>query len=379
MEKLARKLKGLYKERSPKDDADASPGDFAFRDFIDCFPVPVDVLLIRTEDADAGSSEGIWTLIRFDVLQPKINTAVYHGLVSMLELQERSELLRGRFGLHDLEMCSQTKPFAVIQRKGEFFGYFVPFNVTERLDELSKQLFRFFVGDFWPHIQARFRPRYIVDYNNKYSLEPDQILTAEELLQMHPLTGMFVRFDSGDPHTLKDWQEDVANILLIPKVPEGIQHTFRLAKRLYVFAFFEYGFFTISLHYAVLALEAALQSRWTATLPEKTPVEYFNGVKNELIRPTHKQLFLHWQAGKKKLRVNDRPFPHSTHELLKCLRQARLITKPESDRIADAMYERNTLSHVEFATVHSPSASPLWDTAELINGMFDRPNPEPAQ
>jgi hypothetical protein len=374
MEELARKLKRLCSEHYPQKGKDAAPEELALRNFIESFPLPVAVLRISTA-TDSASSHGICTLIRFDALQPRTPRLEDHGSMSMGDIHGCADFLRTKFGMPNLEPFQQQKPFAIIHRHGGFFSQFVRYDITERLNEFAEYLFRFLRGDFWPYIQDRFRRQQVLKLKEKYGIEADPILSAEQLLQPHFLTQMFVRVDSGNPLTIEEWQENVAEIQLIPKVPKDIQQTFGLAKRLYIFAFFEYGFFTISQHYAGLAVEAAVQSRWAATLPEKTPVQFSNGVSSEVHRPTHKQLFSHWEKDRN-LRVNGKRFPNSINKLLNCLREARIISKPEMERIEDAIEDRNELSHTEFALVYSPAMNSLWETAELINGMFDKANPE---
>ena len=97
-----------------------------------------------------------------------------------------------------------------------------------------------------------------IDFNLKYGLSPDPILSREDLLTIHSLTRGFVRLDTGQPPSFEDVQQLLSTILLIPLVPEDVRRTFGLAKRLFVFAHFEYGFFTVSQHYSYLALEAAV-------------------------------------------------------------------------------------------------------------------------
>jgi hypothetical protein len=197
---------------------------------------------------------------------------------------------------------------------------------------------------------------------------PDPILPASELLKYgQPLANAVTR----EPPTLEDWQAMVNDIVLIPQVPDSVSRTFRVAKQLFVFSYFVYAFSTVSQHYAFLALEAALQARWCATLPPRTVVEFRNGGRTECQRrPTHKDLYRLWQVDKK-IRVNGERFPHSTNELLRALLKKGIISTWQQERIEAAINLRNSLSHLEFAPIMPASAGALVVTAELINAMFD--------
>ena len=112
-----------------------------------------------------------------------------------------------------------------------------------------------------------------IDFNQKYGLVPEPVLDDADVLSPDGLSAQFVRVDTGLVPTLKDIQIALSTILLIPLVPDSVRRTFRIAKRLYVFGRFEYEFYNVSQHYAYLALEAAVLSRWIASLPNPVTVE----------------------------------------------------------------------------------------------------------
>jgi TDG/mug DNA glycosylase family protein len=97
-------------------------------------------------------------------------------------------------------------------------------------------------------------------FNKKYGLTPEPVLDDADLLSPDFLSSSFVRVDTGTMPSLGDVQSALAQILLIPQVPESVRRTFQIAMRLYLFGRFEYGFFTVSDHYAFLAIEAAILS-----------------------------------------------------------------------------------------------------------------------
>jgi hypothetical protein len=305
-----------------------------------------------------------FTLVRFDLMRPRSSSSNFHGSVSDSDAAGQGELLEKYFGV---------QPFNVVRGEGTYFTHLVPFNISKDFDRYAQQLFGFLAENFSPHIQRRYRSRYVVDFNSKYSLRPDPILTKEELLQPHPISESIVHFPTVQPLTVEDWQRDVANFQLIPQVPADVKLTFDLAKQLYVFGYFQWRFFTVALHYACLAMEAAVKHRWSASLSEKAILEYSNAVCVEVIRPTYSLLYAHWRSDQK-LKVNGRKFPNSMPDLLHSLKQMNLIAPWQEKRIQYCIDERNELSHLEMATVLTPRPSLLKDVAELTNSMFDKTN-----
>jgi hypoxanthine-DNA glycosylase len=209
------------------------------------------------------------------------------------------------------------------------------------------------------------------DFNHKYGLTPEPVLSDAEVLSPDGLSSMFVRVDTGQLPSLTDVQSALAVILLIPQVPESVRRTFTIAKRLYLFGRFEYGFYTVAQHYAFLAVEAAIHNRWTASLPNPVTVEG-KGFRQQMSSPTHAQLAeLFYAKGGRNLLVDGQPFPNSLTTVLKCLRESGTIDKVTGRRIEAAIGLRNDLSHHESSTVFPPSTSSLSIAAGLVNTLFD--------
>jgi double-stranded uracil-DNA glycosylase len=209
------------------------------------------------------------------------------------------------------------------------------------------------------------------DFNKKYGLTPEPILNDADVLSSDSLSSLFPRVDTGLMLSLTDVQVILAPILLIPQVPESVKRTFRIAKRLHLFGRFEYEFYSVSQHYALVAIEAAILSRWTASLPNPVTVQakYFN---QQMSVPSHSQLAeLYWMKDGRSLLVDGLPFPNSPTKVLKRLRDCGIIDRMTEERISAAIGLRNDMSHHESATVLPPTTSALSVTAELINTLFD--------
>lgn len=209
-----------------------------------------------------------------------------------------------------------------------------------------------------------------IDFNKKYGLPPEPIMDDTDVLSPDFRSSMFVRVDTGQMPSLKDVQGALSEILLIPQVPESVQQTFQVAKRLYLFGRFEYGFYTASQHYAYLALEAALLNRWTANLPIPVLVQT-KKFSQQMSAPTHGELAEIWIKTGRELQVDGKPFPNSPFKIMERLLQDGLIDKVHEEVISAAIGLRNDMSHHESSTILPPTTRALSVTAELINTLFD--------
>jgi hypothetical protein len=209
------------------------------------------------------------------------------------------------------------------------------------------------------------------DFNHKYGLTPDPVLDDAELLSPDVLPSSFVRVDTGVMPSLNDFQSVLAQILLIPQVPDSVRNTFRIAKRLYLFGRFEYGFYSVTQHYAYLAIEAAILCRWTASLPNPVTV-HFNGLIQQMSVPSHGQLVeLFWMKSGRSLLVDGLPFPNSPTKILKRLRETAIIDEMTEYRLSAVISLRNIHSHHESSTIVPPSTEILSLAADLVNTLFD--------
>lgn len=155
-----------------------------------------------------------------------------------------------------------------------------------------------------------------------------------EILKKDRILNGFIKIKGGrkEPITLEDLDDSVKNIHLIPNVPKQVKDVFEISKRLFVFGYFYYRFFTVSQHYAFLALEA--------------------GLKNK-----HKELFGGNEQSLKKV-IND-------------LAQDDVISEKEKPLYDAGRYLRNALSHLADPPVLTPSASILERVGEQINRIYE--------
>jgi hypothetical protein len=353
-DKLGRRLKTKCRAAlKRKNEGDMSPEILAFREALATFPVSIRALVVQ------GDNEVV-TIIEHDLNRPGTTEAEWLGVASLDGAVP--VLLNKSFGIpleHGLSAATHY------DSEWTTITTVVPYHVPDEFERYCSEFYDFLHNSFWGVIQKKFCKK--KDYNKEYGLSPEPILPPAELLRYNqPLANV----RTGLAPTIEEWQSHVNDSVLIPSVPDSVRRTFGVAKQLFVFAYFVYSFSTASQHYAYLALEAALQARWSATLPLRTTVLYSNGIQTEFQQPTHKELFRHWKVDSA-IQVNGEKFPKSTHELIRALRKKGIITPWQVERIEAGIELRNDLSHLETAQIMMPSPGCLDAVAELINSMFE--------
>lgn len=371
-ERLAHLLRKEFNHRFPfKDDGDVSPELLSIRDGIHAFPFPTHVLRLDMRGVKSRFSEGddIWTIVRYDLSQKNTNQPQFHGVVTQGEIASRYSFLETVFDISEPDqLFKDPRPTSIWDPlNGKFVTQVIPYDIESRIAQYAAEFHRFLVDSLDQFFKSEFSRT--TDFNKKYGLAPDPILDTKALLQVHEITSMFVKMSDLTPLTLEERQEEVASAKLIPQVPESVQRTFSLAKRLYVFGHFEYGFFTVADHYAYLALEAAVHCRWAMTLSKPAKLTFGDAI--DIPNPSYWGVSRHFRSTPRKPLLNGEPFPQSTREVLQALLKKQIITKWELSRLQIGIYLRNSLSHLEFAPVHSPDSSTLYWVAALINQVFD--------
>lgn len=371
---LADLLRRRFHTRFPfRNDGDVSPETLGLRDAFHSFPCPTEVLLVDTEREGRSGREGRYcTLIRYDLSHLGTSRVAFHNEIRLDEIGKLSPLLSTHFNLdYDaIQSMRDLKLISIFDTEAGWFVDFPTYDVRDRIGEYACNLFERLLFDFGDSLIRQFKKE--IDWKVVYRLEEDRPLTAEQLLEPDSMSRAFVNSLTGEPHGIVDRYNDTRNILLIPQVPDPVQRTFKLAKRLYVYGNLEYGFFTISTHYAYLALEAAVHARWSASLTSKTVVDFENQCE-EITSPTHTDIFRLCRERKwdvRRVRVNGRRFPHSSRRLVDWLSANRVLTSWQADKVRFGLEMRNTLSHLEFATVEGPGSHRLRFVAEMINTIF---------
>jgi hypothetical protein len=367
---LADRLKVLASQQWPLE-ADGSGSDVyvSMHRLFNAFPLAVDVLLLDTTKVQNIIKEGdIGALIRYDFSRLNTISVKFHGVIPLTDLDSHADLLKSLTNLEDdiLESLRELR-----LRSTQFFPYYVdivPYDPRLNPSRYAFDLMTFLEphGEFWELFSVQ------PDFNTKYDLEPDLVLNEAELLKIDEINGGFFSRDRAE--SIREIQEAIAHIKLTPKVSENVMRVFDWAKRLYIFGLFEYGFFTVSCHYAYLAVESAVYNRWNAALPSPTLLQCGS---DSITVPTagrgNISLMCKTKGWKERqVRVNGRPYPWKVELAIEQLQQDGVITMWHQRRLRDVwMNLRNIHSHLEFASITGPRAGTLARAAEVINILFD--------
>jgi hypothetical protein len=335
-----RKFFDIIRERirrlaSSKREEEFSPGESAFIDVMSQLPCLIDVVRISINRKKYEKSESkIYHMIRYDFANLGKFVINYYGEICLDEIGEHHDIL---------EVFYLIPEFMEKLRTFEIESYcdtdrwdwvsIIPYDILTRFEDYVENFFFSFQMNLEHRILVGYRE---IDFNAKYCLERDSIRSMSGLLQKDELFCSFVKIDKYGKHeiTIEDLQKDVCDIQLIPLVPEEVKRVFHAAKRLYIFGYFDYYFFTISIHYAFLALESALRNRCRE--------KYGN---------TSKFIGL--------------------NEIIKILVKKGIISKGEEPLYDAGRYLRNTLSHLTRPTVLTPDSTTLRRVAYQINQLYD--------
>jgi hypothetical protein len=340
------------------------------------FPVAADILLLDAEGIESPRKQGRYaTAIRYDFSKCNNAKIRFHGMVPLAEVEAHAPKIRELLGLDQQSLGPLRDLTLVSLRALPLYTHIVPYDPRMRILEYCGDLAREL--GFSSGLSQLFSPK--IDYNEKYNLKPDALLTEEQLLQQDEINTHFVKLSDLKPETLTERHASVAAIQLVPQVPESLKRTFRCAKRLYVYGHLEYDFFTVSLHYAHLALDAALHARWSATLPDSvllTLNKKKKVVKQEtMTSPSHVKIknfckYHRWHPGS--ANVDGQPFPYTVSMVIAELTTKGLLSKWQQKMIQEVDVQiRNSLTHLEFAPIHGPSPEALEMAAQTINELFD--------
>lgn len=317
-------------------EADELPsGELALRDAICSLPCPVSIVRLKINiKMYKNAKNEVYHLIKYDLSNFGDSSVQYYGEINLDEIEEYTELLED-FNL-DQQKIEAIKSFNV-QSYGDdwYWVWIISYDILEKPEEHAKEFIYWFWTTSENNILQKFEKK--TDYNSKYGLKSDPVLPLSELLKKDEIFSMFAKVDEfGGPHeiTLVDLQKNVCDIQLIPAVPKEVKEVFDSAKKLYIFGYFKYYFFTISQHYAFLALESALRNKY-----------------NEI-----------YGRSKKFINLN---------KIIKKLIEKGIIPKGE-EKIYDAGKDlRNTLSHLTNPSIMYPSSIVLERVAYQINQLYD--------
>ena len=369
-------LRLKFKEIHPfKEDGEVSPDVVALRDAIFKFPCPVKVLELRFDTAKfAQVKDGIGHILRYDLSRIGEMQVEDYGVMDVKNIDALKSVLIDKFCFSESTVADFVSDFKTIgtwdSEKLEYYIHFTQYDIRKCFDEYISELLQIFLYSIHNQLIKKFKREN--DFNVLYNLKEDKILPWEVFTTREPLLGNLSR-----KSTVEDLQKDICSIQLIPTVPEEVKRIFKAAKDLYVFGYFRWYFFTISNHYAYLAIESAIRHRYIQWLGEKVVLTSKKGdLRHEMIKPSYERIINFCIQNKKqdwnwhKLKVNGEDFPWKMELLLDCLLKKGIQTKWQRDRLKSAIDKRNTLSHLEFVSINYLSPNELKLASVEINNLY---------
>jgi hypothetical protein len=340
----------------------------SIRRALDLLPVAVNVVTLDTEGAEVSWREGRYAfVIHYDLSQPRTPAVTDHGMIALTDFERHAEMFQSSFRVDPASL----NDLRVLQFSAQY-GYPDILHVVryDPRNELGRYAYDLYDILGSSSISALFEMTY--DFNSKYRLRPEAILNEHELLNIEEVNSMF--FPGDRDEAIRAAQEGINSLLMIPSVPEEVRKIFGTAKKLYIFGLFEYQFFTVSHHYAYLAIEAAIYHRWSQT--QSKPFVLTHGQEQITVYDSGRGSVSHLCEKKnwsrREVKLNGKRFPFSMASLLARLRQANIITEHQRYALDNKLKLRNIHSHLEYGPLEMPNTGVLETVAEAINALFDR-------
>lgn len=358
-------LKQRFSERyGSNNEDDVSPDMVAIKDAINTlFPCHIDVFELEKED------EKNYQFIKYDISKPKNLSVEFHGKVKTCEVEEYSDLLESVF---DISPCGieDIKNFRLAGWSKDdvsYIGDLPHFDILADPEEYIEHLLYLFLSNYSSTFIQRFKKE--IDYNSIYSLKDDPTIPFSEITKKEPILNSVRR----SWRSVEDPQQNIRNIHLIPTVPQAVKSVFQVAKELYVFGYFKYSFFTVSKHYAYLALESAIVNRYELSFPKQVAILY-KDEKETMDFATHQKI---WDLCKRKkwnfrkLKVNGESFPYSRNKIIEWMFGKGIIGKWEKRVYFENLISlRNSFSHLTSQIIVIPDCQTLAIVATNINKLF---------
>jgi hypothetical protein len=339
----------------------------SIRRALDLLPVAVNIVMLDTEGAEVIRKEGRYAFaIHYDLAKPKTLHVTDHGVIALSDFERHSNLFQSVFKVDPASLDDlRALRFSAISGYPDIL-HIVLYDPRTQLAQYAYELFDILGSN---NITELFELEY--DFNSKYKLRPDAVLSESELLFIDEVNSGF--FPADRDQAIKSAQERVASLKMTDRVPAEVARVFNVAKKLYIFGLFEYQFFTVSHHYAYLAIEAAIYHRWSDTQPK--PFVLTHGQDQMTVHNAGRGSVGHFCEHKgwnrREVKLNGKRFPFTTASLLARLRQSGIITEFQHSQLKTKLKLRNIHSHLEFGPLEMPNSGVLARAAELINALFD--------
>jgi len=170
--------------------------------------------------------------------------------------------------------------------------------------------------------------------------------------------------------TPKSLEKSLGKVTVSPKVPDKIITMLDFAKKICIYGYYEYEFYSLSLIYLSLLTETSIKERFLIELPKKCT--FVKNNKKKIINKDYKNIFKYLLKGWtiKGFESVGRSLP----SILEWLLENGILPNRINDFKAKAFKDlRNSSAHLEKLYIHNPAeVIPLfWEVIDFINCLFD--------
>jgi len=370
--------KRVLEQYSFEEDGSGPPEIIHLRELVAKFPCPVRILEIKVDTKKHPHiKDEVCQVIRYDYSKLGIAKGLveYHGLINEEDSEKLRETLTKNFDLSDNAFEELIRDYAIMgwcDGETNFYTQFPHYNIKTNF----KLFIHEYLMDAFGSLVTKISQKIGKDneWNSKFNLRPDPILPFSEITKMDERLGSCFSLAEGEG--VEQLQNEVANIQLIPPVPEDVKRVFRRAKDLHIYGFFRYNFFTISQHYAYLALESAIKNRYYQSFGDESTLSNQKGKTTKIGRLDHQRVIDFCRERKDwnpyTLQINGEPFAYTTRNLLDWLVKKRILNIWERKQCENGMRFRHLMSHITSPSIFPPiySVMALEFVADIINRLY---------
>jgi hypothetical protein len=358
-------------------DGSGSPETLAIRNAATLLPCPVRIADLKVDKEKHGHiKDELCQVIRYDFSRLGTKADVdYCGVVDACDKERLKELLIKKFDLTEGFFDDLYRDFRTTGWWNGGTALYVQlplYDVRSNLRQFANDFTHLFLDSYLTE-KIRQASGQAVDWSSKFNLPSDTILPLSDIVKMDETLAAFL--PAPESAGMEQLQKDICSIQLIPSVPGDVKEIFQHAKKLHIYGFFHYIFFTISQHYAYLTLESAIKNRYCMSFGDTNVLTNKKGETVEMGKIDHQDVWdlCHRRGWRmEQLTINGEKFAATTKDLLDWLVKSKIATEWERKLCAKGMNFRNIMSHLTHPLVFPPSYSvrALSFVADIINRLY---------
>lgn len=170
--------------------------------------------------------------------------------------------------------------------------------------------------------------------------------------------------------TIESLKESVAMVSISEKVLQKFQELLEVAKKLYLYSYYEWDFYTVCLIYLLLLSETAIKERFLQELPQECKL-----VKKECVEKVQKSYTIIYERLFKRWRlVGYEKVDGSLLSIAHWLKEHNILPDRFNEFVLETLIKlRNYAAHLEAKHLWPPAIviQTFWKVVDLVNCLFD--------